>query len=259
MNPSKRKPRVTLLHDLSDFLLPRRCLICHQRLNQKEHTICAVCHVELPLTDHHQAEHSPLERRFWGQIPVVRAASMLHHDGEKARRLIHLLKYHQHPEVATHLAALYARQLKDSGFFLGIDCIIPLPLHWRRQLQRGYNQSHYIARGIAREVHLPIYRNVIRRVVNNPSQTTLSGKDRIDNVQDIFRLIHPQKIQGKHLLLIDDVTTTGATIASCARELSKAPGVKISILTLSIASQTPLPNSPNAIPDPSVFGVPLVK
>ena len=159
--------------------------------------------------------------------------------------------------MAAHLAAIYANELKEHHFFDGIDCIIPLPLHWRRQLKRHYNQSHYIAQGIHDVTGLPIFKNVVKRVKNNPSQTHLNAQERIDNVKGIFHLKHPEKMEGKHLLLVDDVTTTGSTLASCAQELGKIPDVKISVLTLAVASRTAIPALKGDNIDVSIWGVPL--
>ena len=215
--------------------------------------------MRLPFTKYHTVEHNPLEKQFWGLFPIEKAVSMFHHDGKKTRRIIYTIKYEGHPIVATYLASIYAQELKDYHFFDDIDCIIPLPLHWRKQLKRGYNQSHYIAQGIRQVTGLPIYKHIVKRESNNPSQTHLNPHERQENVKDVFRLTHPEKIAGQHILLVDDVTTTGATLASCAKELAKAPNVKISILTLAVASRTPMPAVQNDTIDVSSFGIPLME
>lgn len=244
--------------DILDFLFPRRCVMCGNRLTAQEKHLCTVCFMRLPLTDHHKVEHSLLEKQFWGLFPVGKAVAMFHHAGEKTRHILYNIKYWGHPELATYLATIYAKELQEHHFFEGIDAIIPLPLHWRRQLKRHYNQSHYIARGISKVTGLPIYKNVVKRTANNPSQTHMNAQQRLENVKEIFTLKHPEAIEGKHLLLVDDVTTTGATLTSCAKELAKSPGVTISILTLAIASRTPVPAPEQDYIDPSAFGVPLL-
>ena len=215
--------------------------------------------MHLPFTEYHTVEHSSLEKQFWGLFPIEKAVAMFHHDGEKTRNIIYNIKYYGHPNVGTYLASQYAETLKKSHFFDDIDAIIPLPLHWKRQIKRSYNQSHYIAKGIQKATGLPIYFHVVKRVLNNPSQTHLNAQQRMENVKDIFRLTHPEKIAGKHILLVDDVTTTGATLASCAKELAKAPHVKISILTLAVAARTSVPATQEDTIDVSVFGVPLME
>lgn len=243
--------------DIFDFLVPRQCVVCGKRLTADERLMCTSCWMHLPMTEYHTVEHSPLEQQFLGLFPIERAVSMFYHDGEGVRHIIYHIKYYGHPEVAAHLAAIYANELKEHHFFDGIDCIIPLPLHWRRQLKRHYNQSHYIAQGIHDVTGLPIFKNVVKRVKNNPSQTHLNAQERIDNVKGIFHLKHPEKMEGKHLLLVDDVTTTGSTLASCAQELGKIPDVKISVLTLAVASRTAIPALKGDNIDVSIWGVPL--
>lgn len=245
--------------DIADFLLPRKCLLCGNRLTPDEQHICTHCFMHLPFTEYHTVEHSLLEKQFWGLFPVGKAVSMFHHDGARTRHIIYSIKYWGHPELATHLASVYAKTLKESHFFDDIDCIIPLPLHWRRQWKRHYNQSHYIADGLSERTGLPIYRKVVKRVKDNPSQTHLSVRERIENVKDIFHLMHPEVIAGKHILLVDDVTTTGATLTACAKELAKAPNVKISILTLAVAARTALSAVEGDGIETSVYGVPLME
>lgn len=248
-----------IVRDITDFLMPRKCLMCGNRLSGTESHICTYCLMNLPLTEHHKLEHSLLEKRFWGLFPVEKAVAMFHHDGEQTRHIIYNIKYWGHPEVATYLAQMYAQELKESGFFEGIDAIIPLPLHWHRQLKRHYNQSHYIAQGISQKTGIPVWKRVVKRTINNPSQARKKGVDRMANVAGIFQLRHPERIEGKHLLLVDDVVTTGATLTSCAQALAQAPNVRISILTLAIAAQTPIPALQNDTPDTSIFGVPLIE
>ena len=250
---------MSVLTDIFDFLMPRKCIMCGERLAVKEQYLCTSCLMHLPFTEYHLVEHSLLEKQFWGLFPIEKAVSMFHHDGEKTRRLIYHIKYWGHPEVGYYLAKHYAGELREHHFFEDIDLLIPLPLHWKRQLKRHYNQSHYICKGISQVTGIPVEKRVVKRIKNNPSQTHLNAQQRTDNVENIFQLIHPEKIEGKHLLLVDDVTTTGATIASCAKELAKVPDVKISVLTLAVASRTAIPAIQGDNIDVSVFGVPLME
>lgn len=250
---------MNILKDITEFLFPRECALCGKRLTGGERSICTNCLLVLPRTDYHTVEHSPLEKYFWTQFPIERAVSFFHHDGKGARQLIHLAKYKGRPNIGYDLAKIYAEELADTGFFSDIDCIVPVPLHWKRQLKRRYNQCEYIARGISAVTRLPLYNNVVKRTTNNASQTTVNHTERKDNVEGIFNLKRPELIEGKHVLLVDDVTTTGATIISCAKELAKANGVKISVLTLALASRSPLPLPKNYEADALVFGMPLME
>ena len=149
--------------------------------------------------------------------------------------------------------------MKEHCFFKGIDAIVPIPLHWRRKLERHYNQSYHIAKGISRSTGIPIWENVVKRMVNNVSQTRVARDERLNNVKNIFRVADAEKVKGKHLLLVDDVITTGATIKSCAKELAKVSGVKISVLSLAVASQSAVQIGTEVEPDASVFGIPLLE
>ena len=250
---------MTLIKDIIDFVLPQRCFMCGNRLSVQERSICTVCYAHLPFTGYHLAEHSPLEKYFCFYFPIERAVSYFHHDGERTRSIIYHIKYYGHPEAGEHLAYGYAEELKEHCFFKGIDAIVPIPLHWRRKLERHYNQSYHIAKGISRSTGIPIWENVVKRMVNNVSQTRVARDERLDNVKNIFRVTDAEKVKGKHLLLVDDVITTGATIKSCAKELAKVSGVKISVLSLAVASQSAVQIETEVEPDASVFGIPLLE
>ena len=234
-----------ILKDIFNFLLPQHCVMCGNRLSVDEQDICVSCRMHLPFTHLQQVPHNQMERLFWTQFPIKQATALFYHDGPHVRHLIHTMKYGNRPMVGMHLAESFAAQLKGVGFFDDIDCIVPIPLHWRRQLNRHYNQSHYIAEGISRATSLPVYTRVVARKVDTVSQTRVMASERRQNVEGIFCLKDARKIAGKHILLVDDVTTTGSTLTSCAKELARAEGVRISVLTLSLAGQTPVPVSPD--------------
>lgn len=250
---------MSLIKDIFSFIFPQSCIMCRNRLTSKEDYICTSCLIHLPFTNYHLVENNPLEKYFWGLFPIERAASLFYHDGEKTRSIIYHIKYYHHPEVGKTLAAQYAKELKEYQFFKYIDAIVPIPLHWKRKLKRNYNQSYYIAQGISQSTGIPIFNDVVKRVINNVSQTQVKKHERKENVKNIFKTFHPEKIKGKHILLVDDVTTTGSTITSCAQELAKIQGVKISVLTLAIAGRNSLPIEKENEVDISVFGIPLIE
>jgi ComF family protein len=130
------------------------------------------------------------------------------------------------------MGEIMARQMSKAGFFDGIDALVPMPLTWRRQWKRGYNQSMEMARGIKSVTGLPIYNKVVKRTHFRQSQTTQHAYERMMNVEDAFLLKKGGRIEGTHILLVDDIVTTGSTITACASELAKAQGVRISILTM---------------------------
>ena len=212
--------------------------MCERRLAVAEEEICSKCLRTLNRIEYGGGEvHGVIERIFWGHIPIVRATSMFQYEGEQTRRILHNIKYFDRPEAAVVMARVFAREQAGTDFFEGIDLIIPLPLAKKKQRIRGYNQCDYIARGLSQQTGIPVAEDVAVRTVNNPTQTHLDHEQRKENVKDIFQLVNPQKILGKHVLIVDDVITTGSTILSFAKEIAKAPGVSISIFSLAYAGQ----------------------
>ena len=218
-----------------DFLLPRYCTTCGGRLATSEQWICTHCLSHLHLTHAESVAENPIEKLFWVTIPIERATSFFFYEGEGTRFILYQLKYWGNPEIGTYLAEMYSRQILSTGFFDTIDVIVPVPLYRRRQARRGYNQSYYISMGISKATGLPIDTKAVKRVVNTKSQARLNHTERQDNVKGAFLLTNPDRIKGRHILLVDDVITTGATTTECAKELAKAPGVKISVFSLAYA------------------------
>ena len=228
-----------------DFFFPRYCCMCDRRLALQEEEICAGCLRTLNRIDYEGGEeHSVIERLFWAQIPIERATSMFIYEGEQTRRVLHQIKYFDRPEVAAYLARVFAQEQAGTDFFDGIDAIIPVPLARQKRRRRGYNQCDFLARGLSRQTGIPVITNAAERTVNNPTQTHLDHDQRKENVKDIFRLCRPELIAGKHVLLVDDVITTGSTLLSFAREIAKAPSVRISIFSLAFAGQMIRTNLP---------------
>ena len=221
---------------LFDTISPRTCAICGRRLSVNEQVLCGPCHLHLPLTGYELSPlDNPMARLFWGQFPVERAAAMFFYKPQAGiSQLIYDMKYRSMPELAEAMGRIAARQFAAAAFFDGIDALVPMPITRRRQWQRGYNQSMEIARGVSSHTRLPIYRNVVRRTHFSQSQTTLHARERLHNAANAFRLDDARRIAGKHILLIDDIVTTGATVIACGRELAKAPDVRISILSLGL-------------------------
>lgn len=226
--------RTTFWTRLLDVVAPRVCAVCGARLTAGERVLCAVCHLHLPLTGYeHSPLSNPLARLFWGHFPVEHAAALFFFEPHSATsQMIYDMKYRSMPETAQALGAIAARQFAAAGFFTGIDAVVPVPVTRLRKWQRGYNQSMEIALGIKEVTELPIYNNVLKRIHFKASQTTMNAQQRKFNVEGAFALTNPGLIAHKHILLVDDIVTTGSTLIACGRELSKAPGVRISILTL---------------------------
>lgn len=176
-----------------------------------------------------------MAKLFWGQIPIERAAAFFYYESHSnTANIIYKLKYKNHPEIGPVMGRKVSVEFQRDNFFDGIDGIVPIPLTKKRFRQRGYNQSEEIAKGLSEITGLPINKNVVVRTLFKGSQTRRSRWDRQENVEYAFKLIHAEPIAGKHLLVVDDVVTTGATIIACAKELVKAGNVKISVLSLGL-------------------------
>lgn len=232
--------RIRFLTRLFDFISPRQCPVCGRRLSVSEEVICASCLMHLPRTGFADAPRdNEMVRLFWGrmrreaewQCPVVQAAALFRFEpASQSAVLVYALKYSSHPEYGYYLGRLLVGELPQQ-FFDGIEAIIPIPLARKRLRRRGYNQSEMIARGVASLTGLPVLTDVVERLRFTASQTQLAGWERMENVAGVFNLRCGEKIAGRHVLVVDDVLTTGATMMSCCNELLKAGGVTLSVLT----------------------------
>lgn len=226
----------SFLTKVLDFVSPRLCVICGRRLLPSQPLLCSHCTLHLPVTNYYLSPlDNPMARLFWGLFPIERASALFFYEPKAStRELIYDLKYRGFPMIGEEMGALIARHYQPAGFFEGVDAIIPVPLTRRRRWQRGYNQSEMLARGIREVTGLPILTDVLKRTSFKGSQTKRNQWERRENVNGVFRLVRPDDIRGKHILLIDDIITTGATIVTCADELCKAGDVKISVLSLGL-------------------------
>lgn len=223
--------------DLWELLFPRCCVVCGERLSKSEEFLCFKCLASLPRTRLHERAGNEMEKNLWGKLPIERASAFLFYiKGGKVRKLLYELKYYHNPKIGHFLGRCMAAELKPSGFFSGIDYIIPVPLHGKRERKRGYNQSALLADGVAAVVGCPVLCDVIVRTCYTESQTRKSYYERWVNVRDVFEYVPTTSLEGKHILLLDDVFTTGATIVACADALRQVPKLRISVLALALAS-----------------------
>ena len=176
-----------------------------------------------------------MHRMFFGIIPVEKASALCYYaPGSVVSRAVYDLKYNDRPDVGLFLGRIMANELLPTGFFDGIDLLVPLPLANKRLRQRGYNQSRLLAEGISEITRLPIADSVVCRTVFKESQTRLLRYDRQQNVANVFQLTDSASLRGCHVLIVDDIVTTCATVTSCARELLKVEGLKVSILAFGL-------------------------
>ncbi len=227
---------LSLFRQICDLLVPRTCPVCGKQLSAHEQYLCTRCLAGLPLTRLHLHDFNAMEQLFAGKTPIERAAGCFWYErANRYSQILQSIKYRKMPALGEWLARQYGRDLAAAGFFEGIDAVIPIPLHSSKLARRGYNQSLYIARGLASAASLPVL-DVVTAAKPHSSQTRKGNYARYLNVRGIFAIAHPEKLAGKHVLLVDDVVTTGATLLSCAEMLhAHVDGIKISLATLAVA------------------------
>lgn len=228
-----------LLRNLGNTFFPRYCCVCDRRLLTGEEFLCVACLNHLPLTGLKGRKGNIVERLLWDDaICTERANSFLfYRQKSKYSRIYFHFKYFKHPEVAVYFGRLMALDLLDTDFFHGVDCLVPVPLSPSRLRSRGYNQSERLAHGISLVTGLPVETEAATRLVDNPTQTQLAEHERRSNVEDVFGLIHPELLRGKHLLIVDDIITTGSTTRAFAHALLQAGGVKLSVISLATSNR----------------------
>ena len=217
-----------------DFISPRECVVCGERLAPTERSICSVCLLHLPRTSYQfTPDDNPMVQLFWHLTPIRHAAALLFYEPHsETARIVYDLKYHDRPDIGEDMGRLMANEMQTARFFDDIDVLLPVPLSRKRLRQRGYNQSRQLAIGISDITRLPIVTKAIRRKHFHRSQTLLNRQERQENVTDTFELRDGSQLQNKHVLLIDDICTTGATLTACAEVLKDVPGIRLSVLTL---------------------------
>jgi len=227
----------SILTGFSHLFYPRVCAVCNTDLIEVERVICLSCLYKMPLTRFWDDPDNPVAQTFWGRVEIENAcAYFFFAKGSKYRPLLHQLKYKGKPEVGVELGLIFGQTLAKSHLYKGIDYTIPVPLHPKKFRIRGYNQAEAIAQGIAKGLGTGMVTNQLVRKEFTETQTRKSRVERVRNVADAFELKNGNELKGKHLLLVDDVITTGATLEACAAKLLTIDGCKVSIGTLAYAN-----------------------
>lgn len=200
--------------------------------------LCNNCYITLPKSNFHTEQSSELERVFTGRVPVIKAGSYyLFEKSGKVQKLLHSIKYKSNKTLAEQVGVWYAQSLKDCSEIAKADVIIPVPLHPKKQKQRGFNQSEEFAKGLSKEFNIPLSSTNLIRNQFTETQTRKTKFARWENVEGKFELKNPQELNGKTVVLVDDVITTGATIDACYEALKNVPGIKVSVLSLAYAKK----------------------
>lgn len=236
MSGSKHSVFFIWLDDVLSLCFPHHCAACGGKLMRQEKVICTLCLAEMPLTRYKLEEENPVSQVFWGRVTVQGAISLFHfRKHSHFQHLLHQLKYKGRKDVGVELGRQLGYRILPSVKNAGLTMIVPVPLHPRRERKRGYNQADMIAKGISEATGIPNRNDVIKRNVATQTQTKKSRLERWQNVENIFVINDERPIKNAHILLVDDVVTTGATLEACAQTLLQHDGVRVSIATLAQA------------------------
>ena len=229
----------TLAAGARELLYPQLCAVCEGRVESATRHICLGCRGRLATLDLHRLPENELTDRFWGRLPVTRGASLLPYGhGLPAQGLMWRLKYDNRPDIGLRLGGWLGSMILDSAEVFGaVDGIVPVPLHPSRRATRGYNQAERIAAGLAEALGAPVWENAVVRTRATQTQTRKSGFERIANMEGVFGLAPKPRteLQGRRILLVDDVMTTGATLEAVGAVLVEAGAAEIKVATLALA------------------------
>jgi ComF family protein len=222
--------------DFVSLLFPELCVACRESLVANEHLLCTDCRFNLPYTNFHLQADNIVAQQFWGKINVEAAFALFYFTkGGKIQNMLHQLKYNGQQQVGKLAGNIAGEQLIKNEAFNTVDYIIPVPLHKKRLRERGYNQSTAFAEGLAEKLNAAVEENNLVRIKSTETQTHKSRFARFENMQEVFMVLNPERLAGKHVLLVDDVITTGSTLEACGEQLLKVEGLKLSIATIAYA------------------------
>ncbi len=224
------------LKSLLELFYPNLCLCCAQRSLSQGQSFCIPCLHQFPLTNHFEMDDNELVQRFLGRVKLEAGMALLYnYKSGLVSGMIHQLKYKRNKFVGSELGILIGDKLKEKDNFIMPDYILPVPIHPKRRKKRGYNQSEIIGQSISTILNIPMLTDVLFKKISTTTQTKKSRVDRMNNIFKSFSVKNTEQLTGKHILIVDDVMTTGATIEACAESLKDVVDLKISVVTLAIA------------------------
>lgn len=225
-----------MLKSLANLFFPEVCYACLNHLNDNEDTICTSCRHDLPVTNFHFNHNNAVEKALYGRAKIENGTALFRFEKQGlVQQLIHGLKYKGYENIGFVLGNWLGNQLKETGKYNNIDMVIPVPLHKKKLKSRGYNQVEKFGQQIAKAIDAIYVNDVLIKVTNNKSQTTKKRLSRWNNNEELFINQNITKIEHKHVLIVDDIITTGATLEACISVLNQAKDIKISIATIAIA------------------------
>ena len=224
------------LKDFNSLIYPHLCASCGKTLYRHENCLCSFCKVSFPKTNFHLQNGNPVEKIFWGRVEIESAAAYcFFKKGDKIQHIMHELKYKGNWKVGVEMGNLFGADLIQSERFSAADFLVPVPLHETRQRKRGYNQAEQIAIGMNESMNIPVDTSTLVRGSANETQTKKSHYERWKNVDSIFQITEADVFKNKHVIIVDDVITTGSTMEACVQALKSIEGIKVSVATLACA------------------------
>ena len=224
-----------MFHDFINLLYPKLCFACESTLGSNENILCTSCLHALPIADHHLEKDNPVEKIFYGRIPVENATSLLLFEKKgMVQKLIHNLKYRGHEEIGPFLGAWLGSELKELPQWQEITTVIPVPLHRKKLKVRGFNQVAGFGTELAKALDVPYRDDILLKISATQTQTIKKRLARWGTIDETFVLENAEVLENGHVLLVDDLVTTGATLEACAQKLLKIPNLKISIATMAV-------------------------
>lgn len=230
---------MALINDFLSLIYPRQCEACSNNLFKHERYICNYCKLNLPKSNYHLYPDNPVIQTFAGRIPLVHGCSYyIYEKSGRVQKLLHAIKYQEQKELARYLGLLYSKELNRTNSLEQVDVVVPIPLHKNKLRTRGFNQSEWFAKGMAEGLSRPIETAMFERVVDTKTQTKKKKYQRWENVEGIFALQQAHEFASKHILLVDDVITTGATLEAAWLAFKEVPGIQISVASIAFAAKS---------------------